>query len=181
MMKSLPTKSLSRTWRRWIFVSIVCAAIIPILIANDIYYFANGTTTIQVLIFGFSACTACIYLSLGIFIWLYTSHQNKSLTHCFFCFTYSLALAFAVETSAANGITFFSIIASVGSIAALTSMSLFFFYFPELAPTAHTYLRRPIMRRIAIALGCLLGAIAALSDLFYELTNETQPILRTSI
>lgn len=180
MMKLLPTKILSRTFQRWAVASIVCAAIIAILIANNIYYFANETTTLQALIFGFSACTACIYLFLGVFIWLYTSNQNKALMRCFFCFTCSLALAFAAETSAANDITFFSILASIGSIGALTSMSLFFFYFPELTPTTIVYLRPPWIRQFSIIFGCFIGGIASLCDCFYEFTNETQPILRSS-
>ena len=181
MVKLLPTKILSRTFQRWAFVSIMCAAVIAILIANNIYYFAQETTTIQVLIFGFSTCTACIYLSLGTFIWLYTSKQNKPLTRCFFCFTYSLALAFAAETSAANNIAFFSILASISSIGALTSMSLFFFYFPELTPTSIVYRQPAWIRQFSIVFGCLVGGIASLCDFLYVFTNETQPILLSGI
>lgn len=181
MMNLLQTRLSARSLQRWTLIGILWAALIVVMTVNSIYYFANGTTTLRILTFGFAACTSGINLFLGSFIWLYTSHYNKPLTRCFFWFTCSLAFAFAAETSAANNVLFFSILASISSVSAFTAISLFFFFFPELVPTEHLNFRWPLNRSISIDLNITLGCIAALSIFLYELGHEMQASLYTCI
>jgi signal transduction histidine kinase len=152
---------------RWLLIAPGAALCGLLLVANGLHCFAAGGNPSSLARFGFSACTALVYLAVGSLVWLFAHQRRVSLF--LFGFSLAMALTFANETAGGPYVAWFAAATGVSVVAALASFAILLLNFPynylappdarEQAGTRHT--RRRIALRVYMAAHILLATLMA--------------------
>src|SRR5437764_2276171 len=136
--------------------------------------------------YGFSAFVALMFLAVGALVWLYARSRRVALL--LFCFSFTMTVAFAVQTEAALNDVLFSTIGTVSGSLALLLFSTLLLLFPKnylslrlqsstdlkdrndrLPPGQHSYY--VLLLRIYLVFFIFLGSVVVLHNAIYYFLN----------
>jgi len=158
-----------------LLVVITALLLYLLLLSVDGFSFFSRTTAsiLNWTLFGFSAFVAAMFLAVGALVWLYVRERRVALL--LFLFSFTIMIAFAVETSAgseggpSSHVAPFSAVADAG-----VSLALFFFavlllvfprdylgVFPSVEPSSRRLTRLQWLLRAYIALLLFLSIVSA--------------------
>ncbi len=133
--------------------------------------------------FGFSALVALLFLAIGTLVWLYA--RNRHVALLLFCFTFTMMVAFAVETGASSDDSLLSAIGDMSSVLSVFLFALLLLFFPKsyLSSSAvsgekpQLYQRHysTLLLRGYIAVLAILGLIATLRASLYAVSSLQHP------
>src|SRR5438477_6283124 len=120
--------------RRLLIILLAIMIYFLLLIVDALAYFphfmSNSTPYwLPWMRFGFSAFVALMFLAVGALVWLYA--RSRLMALLLFCFSFTMTVAFAVQTGAALNDVLFSTIGTVSGSLALLLFSTLLLLFPK--------------------------------------------------
>ena len=113
-------------------LSVLLALVIYLLLLSTeaLQFFPQGVTDFSsVLLFGFSAFVALLFLAVGALVWLYARSRRVALL--LFCFSFTMMVTFAAETGAVLNNPLFTGITASSSALSLPLFAILLLLFPK--------------------------------------------------
>src|SRR5437588_3407867 len=120
--------------RRLLIILLAIITYFFLLIVDALAYFphfmSNSTPDwLPWMRFGFSSFIALLFLAVGTLVWLYA--RNRRVASLLFSFSFSMMVAFVVQTGANLGDSLLSVVGGVSSILSLLQLSVLLLLFPK--------------------------------------------------
>jgi len=141
--------------RRLLIILLAIITYFLLLIVDGLRYFpqfvsSNSSYWLPLMRFGFSAFVALLFLAVGTLVWLYA--RDRRVASLLFSFSFSMMVAFAVQTGANLGDPLLSVVGGISSILSLLQLFVLLLLFPK------NYLSLPLQSNLLEAGGNSLSA-----------------------
>ena len=120
--------------RRLLIILLAIITYFLLLIVDALRYFpqfvsSNSSHWLPWMRFGFSAFVALLFLAVGTLVWLYA--RDRRVASLLFSFSFSMMVAFVVQTGANLGDSLLSVVGGISSILSLLQLFVLLLLFPK--------------------------------------------------
>ena len=120
--------------RRLLIILLAIITYFLLLIVDALRYFpqfmsSNSSHWLPWMRFGFSAFVALLFLAVGTLVWLYA--RDRRVASLLFSFSFTMMVAFVVQTGANFGDPLLSVVGGISSILSLLQLFVLLLLFPK--------------------------------------------------